>query len=150
MTQHSTYTLERMPRPFLHGAPQVARLFRDARAEETAYYRHHGVYPIMHVVAVKPEVLDAHPEIAMPLFDAFERAKERAFRYYEDPNWSHLAWAVHLLRDERQVMGLAAWANGVSHNRTNVERFLQYALEPGLIDRQLEVEALFHEATQHT
>jgi 4,5-dihydroxyphthalate decarboxylase len=95
-------------------------------------------------------VLDAHPEIAMPFFGAFERAKEMAFRYYEDPNWSHLAWTVHLLRDERQVMGLVAWANGVSHNRPNLKRFLQYALEPGLIDRQLEVEALFHEATQHT
>jgi 4,5-dihydroxyphthalate decarboxylase len=144
------YMVPRMPRPFVQGVPQVARLFHDPRAEEMAYYRRHGFYPIMHLVAVKPEVLDAHPEIAMPLFDAFERAKEMAFHYYDDPNWSHLAWAVHLLREERQAMGLAAWANGLGRNRQNLKRFLQYALEQGLIDRQLEVEALFHEATRRT
>ena len=75
---------------------------------------------------------------------------EGAIHYYDDPNWSHLAWAVHILREERQAMGLAAWANGLSRNRKNLERFIQYVLEQGLIDRRLEVEALFHETTHHT
>ena len=90
-----TYMVPRMPRPFVQGAPQVARLFQNPRAAELAYYHKNGFYPIMHVLAVKPEVIDAHPAVAMCLFDAFERAKEIAFRYYDDPNWSHLAWAAH-------------------------------------------------------
>jgi 4,5-dihydroxyphthalate decarboxylase len=104
----------------------------------------------MHVVAVKPEVLDAHPEVAMRLFDAFERAKEMAFHYYDDPNWSHLAWAVHLLREERQAMGLAAWANGLGRNRKNLERFIRYELDQGLLARRLEVGELFHNTTHRT
>jgi 4,5-dihydroxyphthalate decarboxylase len=144
------YMVPRMPRPFVRGAPQVARLFQDPRAEELAYYQRNGFYPIMHVVAVKPEVLDAHPDVAMSLIDAFERAKEMTFHYYDDPNWSHLAWAAHLLREERQVMGPDPWANGLDRNRKNLERFIQYALEQGLIDLHLAVEALFHETTHGT
>ncbi|HSF33716.1 MAG TPA: ABC transporter substrate-binding protein [Candidatus Tectomicrobia bacterium] len=144
------YMVPRMPRPFVHGSPQVARLFQDPRAEEMAYYWRNGFYPIMHVLAVKPELLDAHPEVTMRLFDAFERAKEMAFHYYDDPNWSHLAWAVHLLREERQAMGPDAWANGLGRNRKNLERFIQYELDQGLIDGKLEVEELFHETTHST
>lgn len=144
------YMVPRMPRPFVQGAPQVARLFQDPRAAELAYYHRNGFYPIMHVLAVKPEVLDAHPEVAMRLFDAFERAKEMAFHYYDDPNWSHLAWVAHLLREERQAMGPDPWANGLAHNRKNLERFIQYELDQGLIDRRLEVEELFHETTHST
>jgi 4,5-dihydroxyphthalate decarboxylase len=107
------YMVPRMPRPFVQGAPQVARLFQAPRAAELAYYHRNGFYPIMHVLAVKPEVVDAHPAIAMRLFDAFERAKEMAFHYDDDPNWSHLAWAAHVLKEERQTMGTAAWANGL-------------------------------------
>jgi 4,5-dihydroxyphthalate decarboxylase len=104
----------------------------------------------MHVVAVKPELLDAHPEVAMRLFDAFERAKEIAFHYYDDPNWGHLAWAVHLLQEERQSMAPRAWANSLGRNRKNLERILQYELDQGLIDRRLEVEDLFSETTHCT
>jgi 4,5-dihydroxyphthalate decarboxylase len=144
------YMVPRMPRPFVQGAPQVARLFQDPRAEELAYYRKNGFYPIMHLLAVKPEVLDAHPEVAMRLFDAFEKAKDMAFHYYDDPNWSHLAWAAHLLKEERDTMGTAAWANGLAHNRKNLERFIQYELDQGLIDRRLEVEEIFHKTTHST
>lgn len=144
------YMVPRMPRPFVQGALQVARLFQDPRSEELAYYRRNGFYPIMHVLALKPEVVDAHPAVAMRLFDAFERAKEMAFHYYDDPNWSHLAWAAHLLKEERAAMGVEAWANGLARNRTNLERFIQYELEQGLIDRRLEVEELFHETTHST
>jgi len=79
-----------------------------------------------------------------------EQAKEIAFHYYDDPNWSHLAWAVHMLQEERAAMGAEAWANGLARNRKNLERFIQYELDQGLIARRLEVEALFHETTHST
>jgi 4,5-dihydroxyphthalate decarboxylase len=144
------YMVPRMPRPFVQGAPKVARLFPDPRTAELTYYQKNGFYPIMHVLAVKPEVLHEHPEVAMCLFDAFEQAKEMSFHYYDDPNWSHLVWAAHLLKEERDTMGAAAWANGLARNRKNLERFIQYELDQGLIDRRLEVEELFHETTHGT
>ena len=137
----------RMPRSFVRGAPQVARLFPDPRAEEEAYYQRNGFYPIMHVLAIKPEVVDAMPSAPMALLKAFEQAKERCYEYYSDPNWSRLAWAPHLQRQEREAMGDDPWPNGVARNRANLERFIQYELDQGLIDRPLKVDELFAEST---
>ena len=141
------YMTPRMPRAFVNGAPQVARLFGDARAEEEAYYQRNGFYPIMHVLAVKPEVVAETPEVATGLIKAFEQAKEICYDYYSDPNWSHLAWAAHQQVQERSIMGPDPWPNGVARNRANLERFIQYELDQGLIDRRLEVDELFVEAT---
>ena len=41
-------------------------------------------------------------------------------------------------------MGGDTWPNGLEQNRSNLERFIQYELDQGLIDDRLEVEDLFH------
>ena len=143
------YMVPRMPRPFVAGAPQVARLFQDPRSEEIAYYQRNGFYPIMHVLAVKQAVVDQYPDAATSLFDAFQEAKETAYRFYDDPNWSQLAWAPHLSQEEKSVMGADPWPNGLERNRKNLERFIQYELDQGLIDRRLEVDELFHQSSRH-
>ena len=139
-----------IPRPFVEGAPQVARLFENPRAEEVAYYQRNGFHPIMHLVAIRAQLIADHPWVAMSLFRAFEQAKEISYRYYDDPNWSHLAWASLLALEERKLMGADPWPNGVARNRQNLERFIQYELDQGLIDRRLEVEELFTEPTLNT
>lgn len=50
----------------------------------------------------------------------------------------------------REAVSPDAWGNGLARNRKNLERFIQYELDQGLIDRRLEVEELFHEATHTT
>ena len=139
-----------MPRAFVAGVPQVARLFTDSRAEEEAYYRKNGFYPIMHLVAIKSEVVAKNPWVAISLYQAFQEAKEMAFRYYDDPNWSHLAWAPLLQMEERKLMGTDPWPNGLERNRKNLERFIQYEVEQGLIPQSLEVDELFEESTLNT
>jgi len=46
-------------------------------------------------------------------------------------------------------MGGDTWPNGLEKNRSNLERFIQYELDQGLIDGHLEVEDLFHTSTHH-
>jgi 4,5-dihydroxyphthalate decarboxylase len=103
----------------------------------------------MHLVAIKKEVADQHPEAASALFNAFEQAKELACRFYDDPNWSSLAWAPQLAQEEQLIMGGDPWPNGLEQNRSNLERFIQYELDQGLIDSRLEVEDLFHPSSHH-
>ena len=144
------YMTPRMPRVFVNGAPQVARLFDDARAEEESYYQRNGFYPIMHVLAVKPEIVAETPEVAPALIKAFEQAKDICYNYYSDPNWSHMAWAPHYDVQEMSIMGPDPWPNGLSRNRANLERFIRYELDQGLIDRKLEIDELFVQSTLDT
>ena len=70
-------------------------------------------------------------------------------RFYDDPNWSSMAWAPQLAQEEQLIMGGDTWPNGLEKNRSNLERFIQDELAQGLIDGHLEVAYLFHASRHH-
>ena len=131
------------PQPVVRGSNKVKRLFPDARQEEVRYFRKNGFYPIMHVIAVKDEVLRQSPWLPQNIMETFEKAKQTCMHYYDDPNWSRLVWGRHLFEEERVVFGEDPWPYGVKRNRANLERFMEYSLDQGLMDRKLAVEELF-------
>jgi len=135
------------PKEVLGGSDKFRRLFPDAKAEELKYFRKNGFFPIMHVVALKDEVLNAHPSLAPAVMDLFARAKEVCRHYYDDPNWPRLVWGRHLFEEERRLLGDDPWPYGVEKNRANLERFMGYSLDQGLMAKKLAVEELFAPAT---
>jgi len=131
------------PRQVLEGASDIRRLFADPKAEEARYFRKNGFYPIMHVIAFRNDVLDRYPDAAPALLKAFEEADRITERYYDDPNWSRLAWGRLHLEEERQLLGRELWPIGIEKKRTNLERFMAYSRDQGLIRQGLTVESLF-------
>ena len=146
----AAYLAPRPPIPFLEGAPEVGRLFPDPRAEEVAYFQRNGFYPIMHVIAIKQEIAERDPWVTTSLLTAFEEAKRVWTAYMDDPNWSRLAWGRQWLEEERRVLGPDPWPYGVAANRANLERFIGYEQEQGLIPEPLTVEDLFFETMLET
>ena len=144
------YFVPRMPRPFASTSPHISRLFGDSQGEELDYYQRSGFYPIMHLVALREEVAKQSPWAAMSLYKAFNDARDIAYRYYNDPNWSLMAWGPQALRRQQEVMVLEGWVDGLSRNRKNLARFIQYELDQGLIQHPLKVEDFFTESTHHT
>ncbi len=139
--------------PKAKSGPQdkIRRLFEDPRAAEEDYLRRHGYWPIMHILALKEESVAANPELPRQLMDAFADAARVAAGYLSDPNWSQIMWAKYALDREREAFdGKSFWTMGLAANRANVECFLGYALDQGLIDRPLEAEALFHPSVLDT
>jgi 4,5-dihydroxyphthalate decarboxylase len=136
------------PKEALHGSNKIRRLFDDPKREEINYFRKNGYYPIMHVVAFKDEVLAKNPWVAQSLMAAFEKAKEACMEYYDDPNWSRFVWGRHLFEEERKAFGEDPWPNGVRKNRANLERFIGYSLDQGLMEKKLEIQELFAASTR--
>jgi 4,5-dihydroxyphthalate decarboxylase len=134
------------PRQALEGASDIKRLFGDPKEEEARYYKKNGFYPIMHLIAFRDEVLDRHPDAAPALVEAFEEADRISERYYDDPNWSRLAWGRLDLEEERRLLGRDLWPIGIAKNRANLERFMEYSRDQGLIPKPLPVEGLFAES----
>jgi 4,5-dihydroxyphthalate decarboxylase len=135
------------PQQALKGSPKITRLFADPKHEEIKYFQKNGYYPIMHVVAFKDEVLARNPWLAENVMEAFNRAKGACRAYYDDPNWSRFVWGRHLFEEERKAFGDDPWPHGVKRNRANLERFIGYSLDQGLMEKELAVEDLFAATT---
>jgi 4,5-dihydroxyphthalate decarboxylase len=135
----------RPPAPFLAGDARIARLFPDARAVEEAYFRKTGVFPIMHVVALRRSLHEQHPWLAMNLFKAFDEARLRSIARASDITASFypLPWTAQIAQSSRDLFGADIWPYGVEANRVTLDAFLQYAHEQGVCHRRLAPEDLF-------
>ncbi len=131
------------PKPVLRGSKKIKRLFADPKTEDLRYYKKNGFFPIMHVVAFKEGVLKKNPEAAQSLFNAFSEAKRICREFYADPNWSWLAWGRQAFEEEEKLLGPDPWPYGLEKNRANLERFVGYSLDQGLMAKQMAVEELF-------
>jgi 4,5-dihydroxyphthalate decarboxylase len=142
----------RPPAPFQRGDPAMRRLFPDAREVELAYARKTGIFPIMHVVAMRREVYERDRWLAMDLFKAFDEAKARSLARAASVTASHfpLPWTSDELRRSRELFGDDPWPYGIDPNRTTLDAFLRYAFEQGVCRRQLTVETLFPKEMQTT
>ncbi|MGH2374820.1 MAG: ABC transporter substrate-binding protein [bacterium] len=148
--QVSAVVIPHPPGSIIANRGQVRRLFPDPRQAELGYFQKHGYWPIMHLVALRQDVVERHRWAARALCEAFRQAREKARWHWEDPNWSGLAWGRRYLEEEQALLGGDAWPDGVARNRTNLERFMDYAREQGLISAPLPMEALFHESVLDT
>ncbi len=144
------FFLPHPPHSVAAGKHSARRLFADCKAEELAYYEKVGDFPIMHVVAIRQEVIERNPWVAMAVFRMFNDAKDIAESYYEDPNWSRLAWGRHDFEEERTRFVGDPWENGFARNRRNIERFIEYSHDQGLIDAPYAPETLFCKETLDT
>jgi 4,5-dihydroxyphthalate decarboxylase len=132
------------PRPpsCLGKAPNVARLFPDYRAAERTYYKKTGLFPIMHVLAVREELLRKHAWLASSLFTAFRQAKDIAIRELEEIGAYKVTapWLASELAEIRAVLGDDYWPYGIAKNRASIEAALRYSHAQGLSARKLTIE----------
>ena len=68
------------PRAFVEGHPKVKRLFNDPRATEREYFSRTGIFPIMHAVAIRNDVIDANPWLPEAVFSAYSRSKQMEYQ----------------------------------------------------------------------
>jgi 4,5-dihydroxyphthalate decarboxylase len=133
------------PAEFEARGGRVVRLFPDYRAVEEASFRNTGVFPIMHVVAIRADVHAAHRWLAMNLYTAFEEAKRRSKERALDFNAPRfpVPWGPANAERAEELMGSDFWPYGIDPNRTTLEWFLEQAAEQGVCASRLAPEELF-------
>ena len=130
--------------PVLRRDARVARLFENYRAEEEAYFRRTGIFPIMHVTAIRDEILEEHPWVASNLARAFEQAKQTAYRRIANPRIVPLAWYMDEWEAQRTLMGPDPWEYGLTPaNRKNFENLIGYSKAGGLISEARTIDDFF-------
>jgi 4,5-dihydroxyphthalate decarboxylase len=140
------------PRPpacFLERSAPVDRLWPDYRAEEIAWYRASGFFPIMHCLALRKDVAEHYPELPRLLLHAFAEARDLALRDLQQVNFLRVAlpWIAAAAEEQTRIMGGDPWPYGFARNRDEVAAMIRFAVADGLAATPIEPEALFHPST---
>lgn len=139
----------RTPSTFYSEPDAVRRLFPDFVPVEKDYYARTGIFPIMHVVAIRREVYESNRWIAQSLFKAFSEAQRRLYDEFlvTASLKTMLPWQIAAVEETVALLGDDWWPYGFERNRAAIDTFLRYHHEQGLSSRRLQPEELFAEET---
>lgn len=131
-------------KPIVDGDRRVGRLWPDFKSEEISYFRKTGIFPIMHVMGIKQEIVDRHPWVPANMFNAFQKAKAIGMRRMHNPRVVPLAWYREAWEEQQEILGSDPWEYGMTEqNRHTIETVAGYSHEQGLTRRRWSADELF-------
>jgi 4,5-dihydroxyphthalate decarboxylase len=130
---------------FVQGHPKIARLFPDSRATEQDFFARTGVFPIMHAVAARRELVDRDPSLVAAVFAAYSESKRRAYAHMAGVAglMDTLPWYGQELAATKALMGENFYSYGIEANRKSLETLFRYSHEQGFCSRRLTIEEIF-------
>ncbi len=136
-----------IPKAFLADNKNIVRLFANHREEEENYYRRTGVWPIMHVIAMRRDILQEFPWIARNLYLAFDASRKRAMKRLFDGSASRypVPWLYDNVVQMRELFKGDFYPYGIEENRTTLEAFLKWSYEQGIAKKLVKPEDIFPE-----
>ena len=130
--------------PLVNKDPRVGRLFPNYKQEEVDFYKRTEIFPIMHVMGIKQEIVEKYPWVPINLFHAFEKAKDLGMRRMENPRVAPLAWYREAWEEQEEILGDDPWEYGLTpKNARQLEMLAGFAHEQGLTSRQIPLDELF-------
>lgn len=133
-----------VPRAIVKGDARVRGLFPDHKATEKEYFERTGIFPIMHVITIRSEIVEQHPWVVQSLTQAFEESKQHLFARIPNPRIVPLAWWRADWEEERALLGPDPWEFGLSDlNKRNYGMLVDYANRQGHTSRKMRLEQLF-------
>jgi 4,5-dihydroxyphthalate decarboxylase len=135
----------RVPDAFARGEGKITRLYPDYRSEEARYHAATGIFPIMHVIAMRRAVFERYPWTAMNLFKAFDEAKRRSLERIRDLTASRIPvpWAAAIAEEWSGNFGDDPFPYGLEENRATLDAFCRFAHTQGVTAKRLTPDDLF-------
>ncbi|MBI2987704.1 MAG: ABC transporter substrate-binding protein [Deltaproteobacteria bacterium] len=128
-------------------SPKVALLFPNPKEAEIDYYKKSGIFPIMHTVVIKNDILEKNPWAAVSILQAFQQAKEVCYRHMKDPRNFALVWVKELMQEQEAIFGPDPWPYNLEDNRKALEAVVRYEYDQGMIKKKSKIEDLFFPAS---
>ncbi len=129
--------------------PKIKTLFPDVRAAEMEYYRETKLFPIMHAIAIRADVVKEHPWLPKAVFEMYSAAKQRAYDNLGETGILKvtLPWLTQEFDKTRELMGENFWQYGIEANRKELESIMRYVHDQGLVKQKVSFEDLFDPTT---
>ena len=137
------------PRAYIDGDTKIRRLFPDIKSTEQRYFRETGLFPIMHVVAVRRDAAKEKPWLPAAVFKMYSEAKQIAYENLATTTVlrTTLPWAMDEYEATVKLMGEDYWRYGIEANRKELELVMRYTYEQGLVKKLGTFEDMFHSST---
>ena len=136
----------RAPKSFFEESSLIRRLFDEPVDTGLNYFKRTNIFPIMHVLGVKRELLEKHPFLSQALMKAFQSAKDIAEDELADTSATKVTmpFVEDQLERIKKTMGVNFWTYGLDRaNRNVIESFLDHHHRQGLSKRLLAVDEMF-------
>ena len=131
-------------KPLVQKDPRVARLFPNFKDEEIAYWKKTEIFPIMHVLGIKNEIVEKHPWVPINMYHAFNEAKRIAMKRMENPRIVPLVWYREAWEEQEEIVGDDPWEYGpTDRNLHNIDVLAGYCQADGLSKKKFSFDDLF-------
>jgi 4,5-dihydroxyphthalate decarboxylase len=132
------------PKGFYEPQGQIVRLIADYQRAEREYYDRTKIFPIHHIVAMRREMFERNPQVAVAIYRALDQTrlywqKQRLFMAELTP------WVLGDLENTISVMGADWQPSGVSANRHIIKALCDEETAQGLIDHPVDPASVFAE-----
>jgi 4,5-dihydroxyphthalate decarboxylase len=116
--------------------PGVKPLFDDTD-EIIDYVKRTQIYPIIHILAIKQETAERHPDVTAKLIEAFREANRLAPKYMTPDE-------VEGYAKERDLLGYDPYAGMLTESdKKSLQALNRYQMEQGLLKSEIPLESLF-------
>ena len=127
--------------------PDVKPLIPNPKEAAFAALRERGHYPINHLMVVKEDLLQAHPELGPDLFNAFAQAKRLYVEKLASGAIDKPTAVDETYKRVMDVTGRDPLPYGIEPNRAMLEEAVESALAQQIIVQPVTVEELFPKNT---
>lgn len=127
--------------------PDVQPLIPNGQAAGLETFRKTGVFPINHLVVIRDDLLERHPDLAADVFNAFAASKKK---YLEALKGGKIEKPDAADQAHLKVMEAGAADPipfGIEPNRKTLETLIGHAFAQGIITKKYAVEELFAKGT---
>jgi len=134
-----------IPKLFADEWVGIERLFPDFKATEKDYYKRTGIFPIMHTIALRQDVVREHPWVPASLYKAFCESRDIALEGLWDTDALRLGlpWLIDHVEEAWRVFGKDFWAYGMKANRPALEAVGRYVHEQHFSPRVVSAEEIW-------
>jgi 4,5-dihydroxyphthalate decarboxylase len=130
----------------------VVRLFPNYHQTEKQYFEKTGIFPIMHVVAIRKDVYRKNPWVALSLYKSLCESQRISYEELSQTNAyiSMLPWLDAHVEEAKDLMGSNYWPYGLERNEKTIRTLLRYCYEQGISKRHLKPSELFVKETKES
>lgn len=131
----------------VESTPGLRYLFPDRPAEGVRYYRKTGLLPVNHCVVVRAEILRQHPWVALNVYSAFARAKQRALAAVADELGPWVTVGAVPVAAATAARETDPLPYGLAGQKQVLQTLAEYLVEQHLIDQPIAVDSVFAPST---